>query len=243
VIVDEEFARRNWPGENPIGKRVKFNKAPDTPWRTVVGMVKHVKYTSLDSETREQIYIPFARFPTKKSFLVIRSDNNPIALAGPVRDVVKKLDAELPVFDVQTMSDRIAKSLALEKLSMSLLLILAIFAMFLAAVGMYSVIAYSVTQRSREIGVRMALGAQRRDILRMVVGEGLIMALAGITAGLALAYWATQLLGKLLYGISATDLATYVTTSLLLIATAAVASYFPARRAIQVSPVTALGRD
>jgi predicted permease len=243
VIVDEDLARHIWPGESPIGKRLKFDKTPDKPWRTVVGVVEHVKSSSLDSESREQMYVPFARFPSRESFLVVRTDGNPNALAGPVHEMVKNLDADLPIFDVQTMSDRLTQSLALRQLSMSLLLSLALFALFLAAVGMYSLIAYSVTQRSREIGVRMALGAQRRDILRMVVGEGLLMALVGLAAGLALAYWATRLLGSLLFGISPTDAATYLTTSLLLIATAAAASYFPARRATRVSPMTAFGRD
>ncbi|HYG65305.1 MAG TPA: FtsX-like permease family protein, partial [Thermoanaerobaculia bacterium] len=239
VIVDEELARRTWPGESPIGKRIKFNRSPDTPWRTVVGMVGHVKYSSLDSSSREQLYVPFARIPSQAAFLVIRTDGDPNTLVGPVRDLVRKLDAELPIFDVQTMTDRLAGSLAKRRLSMSLLLSLAVLALFLAAVGMYSVIAHSVTQRSREIGVRMALGARRWDIFNLVVGEGLVLALVGIAAGLALAYWATKLLGNLLFGISATDLVTYSMTSLLLIATAAAASYFPARRATRVSPMSA----
>jgi predicted permease len=243
VLVDEELARRTWPGQDPLGKRLKFDRAADVPWRTVVGVVGHVKLASLDSPSREQMYVPFVRFPYKEAFLVVRSDVDPTSLTGPVREQVKKLDADLPVFDIQTMSARVLQSLALRQFSMSLLLSLAAFALFLAAVGMYSVIAYSVAQRNREIGVRMALGAQRWSILRMVLGEGLVMALVGIAAGLALAYWATKLLESLLFGLSATDLATYLATSLLLIATALAASYFPARRAVRVNPMTALGKE
>lgn len=241
AIIDEELARRAWPGEVPLGKRVKLSGSADVPWMTVVGVVGHVKYTGLDSQSREQLYLPFAQVPIRTAFLAVRSDDNPTALAGSVRHLVKKLDTELPIFDVQTMSDRLARSIASRRLSMSLLLSLAVLALFLAAVGMYSVISYSVTQRSREIGMRMALGAQRGDILRMVVGEGLTMALLGIAAGLATAYWATHFLGSLLFGIHATDLATYLMTSLLLVTTAAAASYFPARKATRVSPMTALG--
>jgi putative ABC transport system permease protein len=243
VIVDEEFARRTWPGDNPLGKRVKFDKSPDMPWRIVVGVVGHVKYSSLDATPREQIYVPFSRVPTRDVFLVAKTGNDPIALASPVRELVRRMDPDLPVFDVQTMPDRLVGSLAMRQLSMSLLMSLAILALFLAAVGMYSVIAYSVTERTREIGVRMALGARRTDILGLVVGEGLVMALIGIAAGLTLAYWATKLLGNLLFGISATDIATYLMTSLLLAVTAAAASYFPARKASRVSPMAALGRD
>ncbi|MFL6258161.1 MAG: ABC transporter permease [Thermoanaerobaculia bacterium] len=243
VIVDDELARHTWPGEDPIGKRLKFNPKPDTPWRTVVGVVPRVKLTSLDGPSREQIYIPYERLPTKTAYLIVQSNVDPTSLTNPVREQVKKLDADLPIFDVQTMSERILQSLALRRFSMSLLLSLAAFALFLAAVGMYSVIAYSVAQRNREIGVRVALGAQRGSILRMVMREGLVIALVGIVAGLALAFWATKVLESLLFGLSTTDLATYLVTSLLLIATALAASYFPARRAIRVNPMIALGKE
>jgi putative ABC transport system permease protein len=243
LILDDELARRTSPGEDPIVKRLKFNPRPDTPWRTVVGVVPRVKLTSLDGPSREQIYIPYERLPTKTAYLIVQSNVDPTSLTNPVREQVKKLDADLPIFDVQTMSERILQSLALRRFSMSLLLSLAAFALFLAAVGMYSVIAYSVAQRNREIGVRVALGAQRGSILRMVMREGLVIALVGIVAGLALAFWATKVLESLLFGLSTTDLATYLTTALLLIATALVASYFPARRAIRVSPMIALGKE
>ncbi len=243
VIVDEELARRTWPGQNPIGKHVKFTLNMANPWRPVVGVVGHVKNLALNSQSREQIYVPSPQFPLRGASLAVRSDSHPTALAGPLRDLVKRLDPELPVFDVQTMSDRLASSMAARQLSMSLVLSLALLALFLAAVGMYSVITNSVNQRRREIGMRMALGAQRRDILGMVVGEGVVTALVGILAGLALAHWATELLGSLLYGIATTDLATYLTTALLLVALAAAVSYFPARRATRTSPMNALGRD
>jgi putative ABC transport system permease protein len=246
VIVDEDLARLTWPGRNPLGERLKFGKGADVPWQTVVGVVRHVDNVSLDTASREQVYIPLSvapLFPVNDAFLVIRADDDPAALAGPVREQVRRLDADLPIFDVRTMSDRLGDSLALRRFSMSLMMSLAVLALLLAAVGTYSVVSYSVTERNREIGVRMALGAGRRDILGMVVGQGLAMTLAGAAAGLALAYVATRLAGSLLYGISATDAATYAATSLLLVATAAGASYFPARRATRVSPMSVLGRE
>jgi predicted permease len=241
VIVDEDLARRSWPGESPIGKRLKFEK--DLPWQTVVGVVGHVQ-NALDSSSREQVYIPLAEvplYPVNAAFLVVRTDVPPAALVDPVRELVKGLDAELPIFDVQTISDRLALSLAPRQLSMSLLLSLAILALFLSAVGVYGVIACSVTERVREIGLRMALGARSRDILALVVGEGLVMALGGVAAGLGIACGATKLLGSLLFGVSATDPATYLATSILLVATVVAASYLPARRATRLSPTQAFG--
>jgi putative ABC transport system permease protein len=243
LIVDEDLARRSWPGQSAVGKKLKLTRNQQFPWRIVVGVVGHVKNNSLSPTSREQLYLPIGTFPENSAYLVVRSEGNPQSLAGPIRDLVKKLDADLPIYDVQTMSNRLASSLAARRFSMSLLLSLAVLAIFLAAVGMYSVITNSVNQRNREIGMRMALGAKRRDILRMVVGEGIVMATVGIAAGLALAYWATRLLASLLFGISATDLVTYLATSLLLIALAAVVSYFPARKATRVSPLTVLGRE
>ncbi|MBV8200196.1 MAG: ABC transporter permease [Acidobacteria bacterium] len=243
VIVDEDLARKAWPGKNAIGQKLKLTRNQQFPWRTVIGVVGHVKNQSLGGTSREQLYLPVGTFPENFGYVVVRAEGDPQSLAGPIRDAVKKLDADLPIFDVQTMSSRLTASLAARQFSMTLLLGLAILAIFLAAVGMYSVITNSVNQRHREIGMRMALGAKRRDILGMVVGEGVVMALLGIAAGLALAYWATRLLASLLFGISATDVVTYLETSLLLIALAAVVSYFPARKATRVSPNTVLGRE
>jgi putative ABC transport system permease protein len=242
AMVDESFVRRMWPNGNPLGKRIKLGPGADVPWRTVVGVIGHVKNTSIDSDSREQIYLPFAQAPANSAFLVLRTDRDPLSLTVPVRNLVKKIDPEIPIFDAQPMAERFARSIASQRLSMALLITLAVLALFLAAIGMYSVIANSVTQRNREIGVRIALGAQRRDIFRMVVSEGLTMSLVGMAIGLAIAYWTTRLLANLLFGISATDLLTYLLTSLLLASTATAASYFPARRATKVSPMTALGR-
>jgi putative ABC transport system permease protein len=243
LIVDEDFARINWPGEEALGKAIKFSTNMDTPWWIVVGVVGHVKNSSVGAESREQVYAPLEANPKYGVYLAARTGGNPATLAGPARGVVKNLDAQLPTFDLQTMDERLAKSLAAQRFSMSLLLSLAVLALFLAAVGMYSVITNTVNQRKREIGMRLALGAQRRDILGMVVGEGVVMALLGVGAGLALAYWATKLLASLLFGIGAADAATYLTTALLLLALAAAVSYFPARKATRVSPMRALGRD
>ncbi|HEV7669749.1 MAG TPA: ABC transporter permease [Thermoanaerobaculia bacterium] len=246
VVVDAKLARLYWPGQDPIGKRVRLGGLDSrAPWMSVVGVVSSVRNTGFDVEPREQIYLPSSRDPVTGVFVVIRAaeGTDPAKLVGPVREQVRALDADLPLFDVRPMTDRLAVQLAPRRLSTTLLLALAALALVLSAVGMYGVVAYSVAQRTREIGVRMALGGQRNTILGMVIGQGLKVALVGVAIGILLSLAAVRFLESQLFGISRTDLATFLGVPLLLIFVVLAASYWPARRATRVDPLVALQRE
>jgi putative ABC transport system permease protein len=242
VLVSEAFARRFWPGESAVGKRVNPGD-PNEPadWCEVVGVVRDVRQFELASEPKPQMYFTYAQADIfLPRHLVVGTDTDPLAIAGAVRRTVWEVDAEQPVSDVSTMKDVLSESLSRERFSMLLLGLFAALALLLAAVGLYGVMSYTVAQRTREIGLRMALGAQRRDVLRLVVGQGLKLVAAGVVLGLVASLALTRLMASLLYGVSATDPATLVTISLVLVAVAALASYIPARRATRVDPLTAL---
>ncbi len=243
TAVDESFARRAWPAEpNPIGKRVAVNQTPDGEplWRTVVGVVRHVKNYGLDVEGREQIYFPHAQFPISTMFVTVRTGGDPVVAQAAVRNQVAALDPSLPLFNVATMEERLAESVAQPRFNVLLLGIFAAVALVLAAVGIYGVMSYSVGQRTHEIGIRMALGAQPGDILRLVVGRGMVLALIGVAVGLAGSFALTRFLESLLFGVSATDPATFAGVALLLAAVALLACYLPTRRATRVDPLVAL---
>lgn len=246
VVVDAKLARLYWPGKDPIGRRVRLGGLDSqAPWMSVVGVVDSVKNTGLDVEPREQIYLPFPRDPVTGVFVVVRTaeGTDPTSLIGPVREQVRALDTDLPLFDVRPMTDRLAAELAPRRLSTTLLLALAALALILSAVGMYGVVAYSVAQRTREIGVRMALGGQRKAILGLVIGQGLKVALVGVAIGVLLSLAAVRFLESQLFGISRTDFATFLGVPLLLVLVVLAASYWPARRATQVDPLVALQRE
>ncbi len=243
TVVDESFARRAWPAEpNPIGKRVAVNQTPDGEplWRTVVGVVRHVKNYGLDTEGREQIYFPHAQFPISTMFVTVRTGGDPVVAQAAVRNQVAALDPSLPLFNVATMEERLAESVAQPRFNVLLLGIFAAVALVLAAIGIYGVISYSVSQRTHEIGIRMALGAQPRDIFRLVVGQGMVLTLIGVGVGLAASFALTRFLESLLFGVSATDPVTFAGVALLLAAVALLACYVPARRATRVDPLVAL---
>jgi putative ABC transport system permease protein len=242
ALVNETMARELWPHQSPLGRRLKFpgsEKNPQ-PWRTIVGIVSDVRQYGLDKKAPMQIYLPEAQYPTNYMTLVVRSSSDPTKLVGAIRKEIAALDPDQPISDVATMTQLLSDSVALRSFSMLLLITFAGVALVLAAVGIYGVIAYTVTQRTREIGIRMALGASRRDILRLVIGRGMTPALVGVVVGLVAAFAATRLMQTLLYGVSATDPATFVVISLILAAVALVACYLPARRATRVDPMTAL---
>jgi putative ABC transport system permease protein len=241
AIIDEGMARKYWPDEDPVGKRIVFEGTRDNPrWREIVGVVGHVKHTSLDGESRVQYYIPHPQRPAPGMFLAVRTAADPTSLAGAVRGVIQGLDKDLPVFRVRTMDQLVYDAMARQRFSMFLLGIFGALALALAAVGLYGVMAYSVTQRTHEIGIRMALGADRRDVMKMVVGQGMILSLAGLGIGLVAAYGLTRLMSALLFGVSATDPLVFVVISLALAAVAFLASFIPALRATRVDPVVAL---
>jgi len=247
AIVDEDFARRLWPGRDPIGQQIATGAVPNsTPvaplWRTVVGVVGHVKNSSLEQQGREQVYVPAEQrgFRTGNAYLTIRAAGDPLALASTVQRQVHALDRSLPVFEVRTMDERLGQSVAQRRFNMLLLVGFGALALLLAIVGTYGVIAYSVSQRTQEIGIRMALGATRRDVLAMVLGGALRLAGAGVAIGVLLAAAATQLLSSLLFDVRSTDPGTFGATVALLLAAAVMAAYLPARRATRVDPMAAL---
>ncbi|MGB7924281.1 MAG: ABC transporter permease, partial [Pyrinomonadaceae bacterium] len=248
VIVDEMLAQRFFPGEEAIGRRLKVG-GPDeqAPWLTIVGVARHVKYYGLDEQPRVEIYTPYPQLPEEylarvvsNMTLAVRTSSDPLGMVSTVRGEILAVDNDQPVFDIQTMEKIVDDSVGPRRFSMLLLAVFAATAMTLAAVGIFGVMSYSVTQRTHEIGIRMALGAQGRDVLKMIVRQGMLLALVGIGLGLAGAFALTRVMAGLLYGVSATDPVTFTGVSLLLTGVALLACYIPARRATKVDPMEAL---
>jgi predicted permease len=237
-IVDENLANRFWPDEDPIGKRVQ--RSNGTPWRTVVGVVRYEKEVTLEEEPPIRVYFPIDQNPAGTRYLIARADSDSAQLTASITEVIRDLDPELPVYDVYSMDQRLHDSLARRRFSAFLLGLFAVFALVLAAIGIYGVISYWVNQRTHEIGIRMALGAGQGKILHLVLKQALVMVSIGIGLGLAGAALLTRVISSLLFGIGATDGLTFLTISLLLGFIALMASYFPARRATKVDPIVAL---
>ncbi|HVF89336.1 MAG TPA: ABC transporter permease [Blastocatellia bacterium] len=242
VIINETMAKRFWQGEDPVGKRFMYGTPGngDPQWMTIVGVVGDVRRTGFDAEVRPETFLPHGQAPARGMMLMVRSTSDPTNLTGAVREAVRSIDGDLPVFTVKPMDALLGDMMAQRRLNMLLFAILAGVALILSAVGIYGVIAYSVTQRTHEIGIRMALGAQRRDIVKMVVGQGMALAAGGVGMGILASVLLTRLMTALLYGVSATDLVTFVAISVLLTLVAVVASFIPARRATRVDPMIAL---
>ena len=242
LIINESFARQNWPNEDPLGKRVKQDWPEGTgAWMTVIGVVGDVKRRGLDVPFKAEGYKASRQTAPGSLQLVIRTSvTDPQMLAQTVRREIQQMDANLPVFNVRTMDFYAERTMAPRRFPMLLLTIFAAVALVLAAVGIYGVMSYSVTQRTHEMGIRIALGARAEDVRRLVVRHGFTLALAGILAGLAGAFALTHLLSTLLFGVEPTDPLTFGGVSLLLIAIAGVACYLPARRATRVDPIIAL---
>jgi putative ABC transport system permease protein len=251
AVVDETLARRFWPNEDPLGKHISFENrgTPDNlqpNWREIVGVVRHVRHYQLERESFVEVYAPFDQLPIwmqkrrPAMSVVARTAGDPAALVSAVRGEVRALDPEVAVFGVNTMTGVLSGAVAQRRISTWLLAAFACVALVLATVGIYGVLAYSVAQRTREIGIRMALGAQTRDVLRLVLGQGLLLALAGVGLGVCGALALTRLMAGLLYGVSATDPATYALISLLLVSVALLACLIPAWRATRVDPMAAL---
>jgi predicted permease len=241
VLVDEHMAQQLWPGEEPLGKRLRRGgmDADDT-WMTVVGVVGRVKQYALDADSRIAMYFPHAQFPTRAMNVVLRSDADPARLASVVRKEIHTLDSDLPIYNVRTMGQRVDESLARRRFSMLLLTLFAALAFGLAVIGIYGVIAYIVEQGTRELGIRMALGATPGGIAMLVLRHGVAMALVGVAIGVAGAFALTRFMQALLYGIAATDPVTFAAIAVLLTLVALAASYVPARRAARIDPMVSL---
>ncbi len=240
VLISEALARKYFPGEDPLGKSLVISmRATPTPTE-IIGIVGDVKHHSLDAEVRPTVYWPHPELPLTVMTVVARTKGDPMSLAAAARSEIQSIDPQQPVADVRPMSEWLAESTARSRFSALLLVVFAVIALILAAVGTYGVMSYSVTQRTHEIGVRMALGAQTRDVLRMIVGKGMLLTLAGVVVGLAAAFALTRVMTSLLYGVSATDPWTFAAVAALLLLVGLLACYLPARRATKVDPMIAL---
>ena len=240
MVINETMAKRHWPGQDPLGKRVTMKDWGDPLTGEIVGVVGDVKANGLESESRSMIYWPYTQFPTGFNRIVIRTEGDPSSVIAAVKRQVWSIDSGQPIADIKTMDQVLSSSVAQPRFNMALLGGFAMAALALAAVGIYGVISYSVTQRTREIGIRMALGAERRDIVGLIMRQGIALTVAGLAAGLAGAAALTRLMSSLLFEVSATDLPTFAGVSLLLSAVAMLACYVPARRAMKVDPMVAL---
>jgi putative ABC transport system permease protein len=241
LIIDEEFARRYWPNEEAVGKRIRLGTDPDSPLLTVLGVVGRVKMEGLSQDSnRVQGYFPFEQVPNGGMTVIIKGASDPNQLIGAVRQQIKNIDPDQPIYSIRTMDDIRAESVAPERLNLTLLSIFASIALVLAIVGIYGVMSYSVTQRTHEIGIRMAIGAQTGDVFRMIMGQGMTLALIGIVIGLVGAFALTRLMTTMLFGVEPTDPVTFSVIAVLLTGVAVLACYLPGRRATKVDPVVSL---
>jgi predicted permease len=241
VIVDTVMAQELWPGADPIGKRLKFgDAASQSPWETVIGVAGRVKQYGLDADARMALYRPQTQSPARSMYVVVRSDGDPDALAAPVRAAIRDIDPNLPIAVMQPMRARVDQSLARRRFSTTLLGVFAGVALVLAAIGIYGVMAYLVSQGTREMGIRIALGATPAGIVGLVLKQGLVIAIAGIVVGVAGAMALTRLMGSLLFGVDPRDPMTFTAIAVGLGAVSMLATFLPARRAARTNPLTAL---
>jgi predicted permease len=235
------MARTYWPNADPVGKRLKFGGADSrNPWMTVVGVVANVKHYALDTDSRVALYTPHLQSGAGSLSIVARTTADPLSIAAAVTREARALDPNLPLYDVKTMQQWLSESLARRRFAMLTLGLFAGVAMLLAGVGIYGVMSYTVAQRTREMGIRVALGAQTRDVLRLIVRQGMSLTGIGVGLGLVAAVASTRLMAPLVFGVRATDPLTFAVIALLLALVALLACWLPARRATKVDPMIAL---
>jgi putative ABC transport system permease protein len=241
AVIDQNMARTYWPNADPVGKRLKRGGATSTsPWMTVVGVVGNVKHYALDSDSRVAFYTPHLQVPIGWMCVAVRTSADPGGLAAAVTREARALDPNVPIYDVKTMEQLVSESLARRRFAMLALGLFSVVALVLAALGIYGVMSYTVAQRTREIGIRLALGAQTRSVLKLVVGQGMRLAVFGVGLGLVVAAAMARMIASLLFGVTATDPVTFLVIALLLAGVALLACYVPARRAAKVDPMVAL---
>jgi len=240
VIVSTALARKYWPGENPIGKHLRFDDNPKEPWATIVGVVGDVRQLGLSHEPPPLLYLPYEQFGLPFTNVFVRSTLPTNTVTSLLRSQVISIDPDLPVVDVTTLQSVMDRSVDDPRFRTVLIGLFALLALVLAAVGVYGLISYSVTQRTREIGIRVALGAQPRQVLAPVIREGIVLAMSGVAIGLVGALALTRLLASFLFGIGTTDPTTFIGVSVILVLVALMASYIPSRRALRVDPLIAL---
>jgi len=238
IVVSKKTADSLWGADDPLGRVLRV--VASGRQFTVIGVVGDVRNTSLNQDPTPATYMSAAFRQLPLMDVVVRTDADPNAVLASVRQRVHEIDAELPMANVRTMTDWIANNAAQPRLNSTLLEIFSLVALVIAAIGIYGVLSYSVNQRTREIGVRMALGSQRSDVVKLIAREGLIIALAGIGAGLLAAFAVSRVMASLLYGISANDITTFAAVAAMLLVVAAAACYVPALRATRIDPIVAL---
>jgi putative ABC transport system permease protein len=238
LIINQTMARRFWPNQDPLGRQIK--SAEDGTTGTVVGVVGDAKHYWLEEESKPQMYAAYSQQPGLFATVVIRTTVEPLSLSESIRQAIWKVDADQPMWKIRTVEFLVNRSTADRKFLMALMGIFATLALVLTMIGLYGVVSYLVNQRTQEIGIRMALGAQMRDIMRMVLKQGMVLVLTGVALGLGAAWLLTRLMSRLLYQVSATDPLTFAAIALLLTTVALLACYIPARRATKVDPLVAL---
>lgn len=245
AIINEALAKKYWPGEDALGKRITFSdpRKPDVKWVTIVGIVRSIRHRGLDADPAPEYYVPLAQNPERDMVLAVRSAQDPRSLASAMRREIQSIDPDQPLANIRTLENVTAESIAPRKMSMVLLGAFAAIALLLASVGIYGVISYLVVQRTHEIGVRMALGAQRGDVVRLVVGHAAKLVGIGTVIGLVLAFFSSRTLSAFLYTVGAFDVATFVLVTVALAAVALFASYIPALRATRADPMIALSHN
>jgi predicted permease len=239
AVINETLAKQLWPGQNAIGKQMAFG--PER--RTVIGVVGDIRTRRLDDTAQGQMYLPMAEQAQSYASIVVRGSADPRALMARLRDAVRADDPTRPGYQMRRMDEVIAASIAPRRTNTILLVLFGGLAVLLATVGVYAVLAYGVAQRTREIGVRVALGAQQRDVVRMIVGEGARLTVVGVALGALGAFWLSRFVSSLLYGISPQDPRVFIAAPIALAAVAIIAAWVPARRATRVDPITALREE
>jgi putative ABC transport system permease protein len=239
-MINETVARRYFPNEDPVGKRVTFNPGPNAVWYTIVGVAGDIRHAGVAADPQPEFYGPYLQDPVPSMTLLIRTDVEPGSLFATVRNEIRAVNKDVPLSDIRTMEQSIADSIQRVRVTLLFISIFAIVALALSVVGIYAFMAYMVSQRTYELGIRMALGARQSQVLRLILGQGMKLVLIGIGIGLAAALGLSQVMSSLLFGIGAFDVPTFVAISLLLSAVALVASFFPALKATKVDPIIAL---
>ena len=241
AIVNQDFAKRFFPNGDSLGKRVSFGcEESEGLCRTIVGVVGNIRQESITDKAIPEIYVPFAQMPMNGMQVMVRTASDPLALVGAVRNEVLAIDRNQPIYEVKTLAQRVNEVAAVSRSLMVLFTAFALLAVVLGAVGIYGIVSYSVTQRTHEIGIRMALGAQAANVLSLIMKNGLTLVLTGIVIGIAGALALTRFLTTLLFGVTPTDSVTFVVVSVVFFVIAMVASLIPALRATRVDPLVAL---
>jgi predicted permease len=240
AIVNEEFAKSYWPNQDPLGKRFRMNSA-DAPWVEIIGVTKTGKYLFVGETPLKFVYLPWAQNPSSQMLLLVRTTGDPSTFATPIRAIVQGLDSNQPVFNVRTLDSFYQqRSVAIPMMIITLVTTMGLIGLVLALVGLYGLIAYSVSRRTREIGIRIAIGAERMQVLKMVIRQGLTLALTGVGIGSLATIGVAKLIATGLVGLGSLSPTTFIAVPALLVAVTLVACYIPARRASLVDPITAL---